>query len=102
MEIKFTVTQELLDAAVAAINAQRVLYREHTVDENNVDYASERPSHSRGSLEPLQEETVSDNRNLGPTGQFPNGKVNEHDQGELRIAIGAERARRHNRVRCTR
>lgn len=27
------------------------------------------------------------NLNLGPTGQFPEGKLNENDEGEIRIAI---------------
>jgi len=27
---------------------------------------------------------------LGPTGQFPQGKLTPHDEGELRIAIGTE------------
>jgi hypothetical protein len=27
---------------------------------------------------------------LGPTGQFPQGKLNEHDEGGLQIAIGQE------------
>lgn len=25
---------------------------------------------------------------LGPTGQFPEGKLNENDEGEIRIAVG--------------
>ena len=26
----------------------------------------------------------------GPTGQFPRGKLNEHDDGELRVALGID------------
>ena len=26
--------------------------------------------------------------NLGATGRYPDGKLNEHDEGELRIAVG--------------
>lgn len=27
---------------------------------------------------------------IGPTGQFPQGQLNEHDEGELRVAVGVE------------
>lgn len=30
-------------------------------------------------------------RNLGATGRFPYGKLNEDDEGELRIAVGGDR-----------
>ena len=29
---------------------------------------------------------------LGPTGDFPNGKLNAHDEGGLRLAVGVEGA----------
>jgi hypothetical protein len=29
---------------------------------------------------------------FGPTGQFPYGKLNEDDEGELRIGVAADRA----------
>ncbi len=32
---------------------------------------------------------MSDNQ-LGPTGRFPQGKLNEKDQGELRLAVGTK------------
>lgn len=28
-----------------------------------------------------------ENEKLGPTGRFPDGKVSEHDQGELQFAV---------------
>jgi hypothetical protein len=35
-----------------------------------------------------KEEKMSDNEKvLGPTGKFPDGKMNEHDEGEIQIGI---------------
>lgn len=31
-----------------------------------------------------------DDNKLGATGQFPEGKLNEEDEGELRLAVGAD------------
>lgn len=28
--------------------------------------------------------------NLGPTGEFPDGKLNKDDEGQIKIAIGAD------------
>ncbi len=33
---------------------------------------------------------MSADQNLGPTGEFPRGKINKTDEGELRIAIGSD------------
>jgi len=30
------------------------------------------------------------NENLGPTGQFPDGKIDPNDEGELKLAIGIQ------------
>lgn len=30
---------------------------------------------------------------LGPTGQFPQGKLTPHDEGEIRIAVGIEQGK---------
>lgn len=30
---------------------------------------------------------------LGPTGQFPEGKLSEHDEGEIKIAVGHDKGK---------
>jgi hypothetical protein len=39
-----------------------------------------------GIAKKIQEE--ANRLNLGPTGQFPEGKLVEHDEGEIKLAIG--------------
>ena len=30
------------------------------------------------------------NERIGPTGEFPDGKMNEHDEGELKMALAVD------------
>jgi hypothetical protein len=46
-------------------------------------------SHHDGIEDDRMQEIVK-RFNLGPTGQFPQGKLTPHDEGEIRIAIGIE------------
>ena len=38
----------------------------------------------------------NDHLRLGPTGKFPKGKISEHDDGGLKVAIGVDK--NHNRI----
>jgi len=40
----------------------------------------------------LQENLVRE-MGLGPTGKFPNGKLNDDDEGEITVAIAADKAK---------
>lgn len=64
------------------------------VGDQSADDSQPQQHLDQATIDSLQERLKTAPEGIGPTGQYPEGKLNEHDEGEIAIALGADKERK--------